>query len=327
VYAVFVGALSLRTKGVYFIMVTLAFAQMAYSAFHDTKLGGGTDGIYLDFKPEVSLFGVRWVDLGKPVAFYYVVLACLVLVFLFLAILLRSRFGRVLEIEAMRATMPLSVFFFDCLHANGEALTQAPASERFEALSGALSPELLMPRVVPDDSGVAEAFYDDALRRGHEGVMAKSLTAPYEAGRRAPSWRKIKRTHTLDLVVLAAEWGHGRRHGRLSNLHLGARDEATGAFVMLGKTFKGMTDEMLAWQTQAMLALEVARDGATVHLRPELVVEVAFNDLQSSPRYPGGLALRFARVKRHRDDKRAAEADTVATVRAIYEGQLARGTP
>jgi DNA ligase I, ATP-dependent (dnl1) len=237
------------------------------------------------------------------------------------------RFGRTLDVQAMQASLPLSVFFFDCLHANGEALTQAAASERFQALSGALAPELLMPRIVTDEPGVAEAFYDDALRRGHEGVMAKSLTAPYEAGRRAPSWRKIKRTHTLDLVVLAAEWGHGRRHGWLSNLHLGARDEATGAFVMLGKTFKGMTDEMLAWQTQAMLALEVARDGATVHLRPELVVEVAFNDLQASPRYPGGLALRFARIKRHRDDKGAAEADTVATVRAIYEGQLARGPP
>jgi DNA ligase-1 len=180
-----------------------------------------------------------------------------------------------------------------------------------------------MPRIVTGDLAAAEAFYDDALRRGHEGVMAKSLSAPYEAGRRAPSWLKVKRLHTLDLVVLAAEWGHGRRQGYLSNLHLGARDEA-GGFVMLGKTFKGMTDEMLAWQTQALQALATGRDGIALLVRPELVVEVAFNDLQASPRYPGGLALRFARVKRYRPDKRADEADAMETVRAIYEGQLAR---
>ena len=151
------------------------------------------------------------------------------------------------------------------------------------------------------------------------------MSAPYEAGRRAPSWLKIKRLHTLDLVVLAAEWGHGRRKGWLSNLHLAARDEQSGGLVMLGKTFKGMTDEMLDWQTKAMLALATHRDASTVYLRPELVVEVAFNDLQASPRYPGGLALRFARIKRYRDDKRAEDADTMETVRAIYEGQLARG--
>jgi DNA ligase-1 len=183
-----------------------------------------------------------------------------------------------------------------------------------------------MPRLVTGDLAAAEAFYDDALARGHEGVMAKSLVAPYEAGRRAPSWLKIKKLHTLDLVVLAAEWGHGRRHGYLSNLHLGARDEASGGFVMLGKTFKGMTDEMLAAQTAALLALETARDAMTVYVRPELVVEIAFNDLQASPHYPGGLALRFARVKRYREDKTAQDTDTIESVRAIYEGQLARGS-
>jgi len=183
----------------------------------------------------------------------------------------------------------------------------------------------LMPRCVTGELEVATAFYDDALRRGHEGVMAKSLTAPYEAGKRAASWLKIKRLHTLDLVVLAAEWGHGRRNGWLSNLHLGALDQANGGFIMLGKTFKGLTDELLAWQTAEILARETRRDAWTVYPRPELVVEIAFNDLQASPRYPGGIALRFARVKRYRPDKTAADADTIDTVRAIYEGQLARG--
>jgi DNA ligase-1 len=154
--------------------------------------------------------------------------------------------------------------------------------------------------------------------------MAKSLDAVYEPGKRAASWLKVKRLHTLDLVVLAAEWGHGRRHGWLSNLHLGARDDGQSGFVMLGKTFKGMTDQMLAWQTAELLAREVQRDRWTVYVRPELVVEVAFNDLQASPRYPGGLALRFARIKRYRSDKTTADADTMATVRALYEGQLAR---
>lgn len=233
------------------------------------------------------------------------------------------RFGRTLDVASMQAALPLSVYFFDCLRLDAERLTAAPAAERFDALARALPETLRVPRVVTDDRAVAEAFYDDALRRGHEGVMAKALAAPYEPGRRAPTWLKIKRLHTLDLVVLAAEWGHGRRRGWLSNLHLGACDER-GGFVMLGKTFKGMTDEMLAWQTQALLERETARDGGVVYVRPELVVEIAFNDLQASPRYPGGLALRFARVKRYRPDKGAAEADTITTVRAIYEGQLAR---
>ena len=232
------------------------------------------------------------------------------------------RFGRTLDVDALRGTLPLSVFFFDCLRIDNGALTGQPASERFAALSRALPSSLLMPRIVTADAAEAEAFYDDALARGHEGVMAKSLTAPYEAGRRAPSWLKVKRLHTLDLVVLAAEWGHGRRSGFLSNLHLAARDGED--YAMLGKTFKGMTDELLAWQTNALLARETNRDRYAVHVRPELVVEVAFNDLQASPRYESGLALRFARIKRYRPDKTAADADTMETVRAIYEGQLAR---
>ena len=236
------------------------------------------------------------------------------------------RFGRTLDVGDMRASLPLSVFFFDCMRFGADALTGAPTTDRIEALQRALPPELLMPRVVTRELAAAEAFYDDALSRGHEGVMAKSLEAPYEAGRRAPTWLKIKKLHTLDLVVLAAEWGHGRRHGFLSNLHLGARDEAPGGLVMLGKTFKGMTDEMLAWQTTALLRRETGRDAMTVYVRPELVVEIAFNDLQASPHYPGGLALRFARVKRYREDKTADETDTIETVRAIYEGQIARGS-
>ena len=236
------------------------------------------------------------------------------------------RFGRTLDVNEMRASLPLSVFFFDCMRSGADALTEAPTTERIEALRRALPSELLMPRLVTGELAAAEAFYDHALARGHEGVMAKSLVAPYEAGRRAPSWLKIKKLHTLDLVVLAAEWGHGRRQGFLSNLHLGARDEAKGSFVMLGKTFKGMTDEMLAWQTTALQARATARDAMTVYVRPELVVEIAFNDLQASPHYPGGLALRFARVKRYREDKSARETDTIETVRAIYEGQLTRGS-
>src|SRR6185369_12103318 len=162
---------------------------------------------------------------------------------------------------------------------------------------------------------------DDAIRRGHEGVMVKALEAAYEPGARSATWLKVKRSHSIDLVVLAAEWGHGRRKGWLSNLHLGALDVASGEFVMLGKTFKGMTDAMLAWQTEELLKREIARDDWTVRVRPELVVEVTFNDLQASPRYPGGLALRFARIKGYRPDKHASEADTMQTIRAIYAGQ------
>jgi len=232
-----------------------------------------------------------------------------------------SRFGRVLDIDTMRARMPLSVFFFDCLRVDDRDLVPAPATERFAALADALPGTLLIPRLVTGDAAAAHAFYDDTLARGHEGVMVKALDAAYEPGARSALWLKVKRAHTLDLVVLAAEWGHGRRRGWLSNLHLGALDSTQGSFVMLGKTFKGMTDAMLAWQTDELLKRAVSRDDWVVHVRPELVVEIAFNDLQASPRYPGGLALRFARVKGYRPDKRAHDADTIDTVRAIYARQ------
>jgi DNA ligase-1 len=231
------------------------------------------------------------------------------------------RFGRRLNVEESRSALPLRAFFFDCLRANGESLADRPATERFAALAAALPAELQIPRLVTRSEAAARAFYDEALAAGHEGVMAKALDARYEAGNRGAAWLKIKRAHTLDLVVLGAEWGHGRRAGRLSNLHLGALDPATGEYVMLGKTFKGLTDAMLEWQTRELLMREIRRDAGTVFVRPELVVEIAFSDLQASPRYPGGLALRLARVKRYRDDKRADEADTLAAVRRIYEAQ------
>ena len=228
-----------------------------------------------------------------------------------------SRFGSRLGVDELRWTVPLSSFFFDCLHVNGDDLLDRPARERFAALAESVTNELRLPRVETNDPAEAERFLDGALDRGHEGVMVKALDAPYEAGRRGAGWLKVKRARTLDLVVLAAEWGHGRRRGWLSNLHLGARDPETGGFVMLGKTFKGMTDEMLAWQTERLLELETDRDAYTVYVRPELVLEVAFDGVQSSRRYPGGLALRFARVKGYRPDKRPDEADTIDTVRAI----------
>src|SRR6478752_5345737 len=238
------------------------------------------------------------------------------------------RFGRKLDVERMRAELPLAVYFFDCLHVDGASLLDRPAQERFDALAAALPKALVIPRIVTADVAAAEDFYAEALARGHEGVMAKALDAPYEAGRRGASWLKVKRAHTLDLVVLAAEWGHGRRQGWLSNLHLGARDperaySQTG-WVMLGKTFKGMTDALLDWQTRELLAREVRRDGYTVWVEPELVVEIAFNDLQKSTQYPGGLALRFARVKGYRGDKSAAEADTIEAVRSMHAAQAAR---
>jgi DNA ligase-1 len=229
------------------------------------------------------------------------------------------RFGRKLDVAAMRDALPLTGFFFDCLHLDGDDMLERSYGDRMRALDRALPPELRMPRLVTADEAAAEAFASEALARGHEGVMAKAPGAPYEAGARGAGWLKIKRAHTLDLVVLAAEWGHGRRKGWLSNLHLGARDPETGGFVMLGKTFKGMTDAMLRGQTERLLGLEIARDAHTVHVRPALVVEIAFNDIQASPRYPGGLALRFARVKRYRDDKRPEEADAIDTVRALHK--------
>jgi len=234
------------------------------------------------------------------------------------------RFGRKLDVERLRAELPLAAYFFDCLRCDSEMLVDRPARERFAALDEALPSALVVPRLITGDATAAQTFYAQALARGHEGVMAKAIDAPYEAGRRGASWLKVKRTRTLDLVVLAAEWGHGRRRGWLSNLHLGARDPATGGFVMLGKTFKGMTDELLEWQTRELLVREMARNDYTVVVRPELVIEVAFNDLQASPQYPGGLALRFARVKGYRVDKRAEQADTIDTVRALYAEQMAR---
>jgi ATP-dependent DNA ligase I len=230
-----------------------------------------------------------------------------------------GRFGSRVDVVVARKGVPLSLFAFDCLHLDGRDLIDHRAAERFAALADALPPALVVPRIVTGDPRAVEGFLDEALAAGHEGVMVKSLDAPYEAGRRGAGWLKVKRAQTLDLVVLAAEWGHGRRRGRLSNLHLGARDAVAGDFVMLGKTFKGMTDEMLVWQTDHLLSLEVSRDAYTVYVRPELVVEVAFDGLQDSSRYPGGLALRFARIKRYRADKTADQADTMETVRAIHQ--------
>lgn len=231
-----------------------------------------------------------------------------------------SRFGSRVNVKQPRGELSLSPFFFDCLHVDGEDLVDRPAGERFGVLMARLPESLRVPRIETGDPSEAQRILDDALALGHEGVMVKALDAPYEAGRRGASWLKVKVAHTLDLVVLAAEWGHGRRQGRLSNLHLGARDPAAGGFVMLGKTFKGVTDEMLAWQTKHLLELETHREGHAVFVRPELVVEVAFDGIQTSPRYPGGMALRFARVKGYRPDKRPDEADTIDTVRAIHTG-------
>jgi ATP-dependent DNA ligase len=223
---------------------------------------------------------------------------------------------------AVRRAVPLTPFVFDLLHLDGEDVLDLPGADRFAALAGSVPERLRVPREVFGDLAAADAFLADALARGHEGVMVKSLDTPYESGRRGAGWLKVKPRHTLDLVVLAAEWGHGRRRGWLSNLHLGALDPAGGGFVMLGKTFKGLTDAMLHWQTERLRELAVDDNGWVVRVRPELVVEVAFDGVQTSPRYPGGMALRFARVLRHRPDKAWAEADTVDTVRAIHAGTL-----
>ncbi|QZY48097.1 MULTISPECIES: ATP-dependent DNA ligase [Mycolicibacterium] len=260
-----------------------------------------------------------------------------------------SRFGR-RGGTPDAGTQRLSVFFFDLLHADGVDLLDLPTGERIATLDATVPREQRVDRLLTSDPEAAQAFLDATLAAGHEGVMAKSPTAPYEAGRRGAGWLKVKPVHTLDLVVLAVEWGSGRRTGKLSNIHLGARDPATGGFVMLGKTFKGMTDEMLAWQTERFLELadgaapaatsdhgaapaatadhgaapaatadHGAADGFTVTVRPEQVVEIAFDGIQTSSRYPGGMALRFARVLCYRDDKTAAEADTIDTVRALHE--------
>jgi len=227
------------------------------------------------------------------------------------------RFGRKLEVELLRPDLPLTPVWFDLLYLNGGSWIDEPQRRRFAELASLIPPESLVPHRVTADREAAEQFVRQAITAGHEGAMAKALDAAYAAGARGRSWLKIKQPRTLDLVILAAEWGHGRRRGWLSNLHLGARDTEKGGFAMLGKTFKGLTDEMLAWQTQEFLKLEIARDGETVYLRPEMVAEIAFNEIQVSPRYPSGLALRFARVKRYRPDKRASEADTFETVRKL----------
>lgn len=224
-----------------------------------------------------------------------------------------ARFGR----KTPNDLEPLSVFFFDLLHVDGRDLLDLPTDQRLAALDALVPHDRRVDRVVTSDTAVAQEFLDRTLAAGHEGVMAKSPAAPYEAGRRGAGWLKVKPVHTLDLVVLAVERGSGRRTGKLSNIHLGARDPDTGGYVMLGKTFKGMTDAMLAWQTERFRELQVGDDGWVVTVRPEQVVEIAFDGVQRSSRYPGGVALRFARVLRYRDDKTPDEADTIDTVRAF----------
>jgi DNA ligase-1 len=218
--------------------------------------------------------------------------------------------------DTMSGLGATDAFFFDVLHLDGRSLIDEPLSSRKAMLADALPPGLVMPSVDTDDGDVADQFATGALAAGHEGVVVKALDSPYQAGRRGATWRKVKPVHTLDLVVIAAEWGHGRRTGWLSNLHLGARGQ-DGSFVMVGKTFKGMTDELLRWQTAELQARAIATEGITVHVRPELVVEIALDGVQVSRRYPGGVALRFARVKRYRTDKHPSEADTIERVQAL----------
>jgi ATP-dependent DNA ligase len=221
------------------------------------------------------------------------------------------------DVESLRATVPLTSYFFDLLLVDDEDLVDAPARERLVRLAEVVPAAAVVPRVLTADVAEAQQLFTKVVADGHEGVVVKALDAPYAAGRRGAAWVKVKPRHTLDLVVLAIEWGSGRRQGWLSNIHLGARDPDDGGFVMLGKTFKGMTDEMLAWQTERFLGLETSRSQHVVHVKPEQVVEIAFDGLQRSTRYPGGLALRFARVLRYRDDKTADEADTIETVRLL----------
>ena len=233
------------------------------------------------------------------------------------------RFGKKLEDASIRSALPLTPFFFDVLHVDGQDVLDRPALERAETLARIVPEASRIPSAVVSEPEEAERFFAAALDAGHEGLMAKAKDAPYEAGRRGAAWLKLKPAHTLDLVVLAVEWGSGRREGFLSNIHLGARDPANGGFVMLGKTFKGMTDAMLAWQTETFKKLALGAEGHVVPLKPEIVAEIAFDSLQASTQYPGGLALRFARVKRYRTDKSASEADTIDTVRAIAAGERA----
>ncbi len=231
------------------------------------------------------------------------------------------RFGRKLDLDRVRQELPLTPFWFDALYMDGDSLIDEVQSHRFAAVRAVSPAAHLIPHLVTGDNDQASGFLTQALEQGHEGVMAKATNSLYSAGARGQSWKKIKKVHTLDLVVLAVEWGSGRRKGWLSNLHLGARDPEKGGFAMLGKTFKGMTDEMLQWQTEELLRLETARDEYTVYVEPKLVVEIAFNDIQISSRYPSGLALRFARVKRYRTDKTPEQADTYQTVLALAGNQ------
>jgi DNA ligase 1 len=220
------------------------------------------------------------------------------------------------QIDAGAPPEGIETFLFDVLHADGDDLLDTPLEARSARLEG-LAPHLKVPSVITSEPDAARSVLNEALDNGHEGVVVKDASSLYSAGRRGKAWRKVKPVRTYDLVVLGAEWGHGRRRGWLSNLHLGARDPGTGGFVMVGKTFKGLTDELLQWQTKELLGRETGREGIAVLVRPQLVVEIALDGVQSSTRYPGGVALRFARLKRYRPDKSAAEADTVDDLRAL----------
>ncbi|MEV0013658.1 ATP-dependent DNA ligase [Streptomyces tendae] len=233
-----------------------------------------------------------------------------------------GRVGSRTDVATAARAVPVSAVFFDALSVDGRDLLDLPLTERHAELARLVPEPLRVRRTLvhgPEDTGAAEEFLAETLARGHEGVVVKGLDAAYSAGRRGASWLKVKPVHTLDLVVLAAEWGHGRRTGRLSNLHLGART-ADGSFAMLGKTFKGMTDALLAWQTERLGELAVEEHGWGVTVRPELVVEIAYDGLQRSTRYPAGVTLRFARVVRYREDKRPEDADTVETLLAAHPG-------
>ncbi len=227
------------------------------------------------------------------------------------------RFGRKIELERLRTELPLTPVWFDILYCDGQPLIDHPQAERFTILTTLAPPQHLVPHMTASTPEAAAEFLRASLENGHEGIMAKATSSLYAAGARGNTWLKIKKVHTLDLVILAAEWGSGRRTGWLSNLHLGARDTENGGYAMLGKTFKGMTDEMLRWQTEQLLALETSRDSYTVFVEPKIVVEIAYSDIQQSPRYESGFALRFARVKRYRADKSPQEADTFATVKML----------
>jgi DNA ligase-1 len=227
------------------------------------------------------------------------------------------RFGRKLDVERMRGELPLSSFWFDLVYLDGADLLDEPQSRRFAELTRIVPAGAVIPNLVTGDPTMGDDFLKQALAQGHEGVMAKARASSYMAGARGQSWLKVKQANTLDLVILAAEWGSGRRQGWLSNLHLGARDTEKGGFAMLGKTFKGLTDEMLTWQTAELQRHEIARDNYTVYVEPTIVVEIAFNEIQISPRYVSGLALRFARVKRYRTDKSASDVDTFETVKRM----------